>query len=95
MTEVSIRTGSSLINEGGRVIPSKSFNIHPKYDASAFDHDYDVAVIELTSPIDLDENSQIIVLPDNEVVGGEIVKISGWGVLEVKRHLNIFFKNPL
>lgn len=83
MNDTSIRTGSSLRIEGGHVIRAKNFNIHPKYDGAAFDHDYDVGLIELISPIDLDENSQIIALPDKEVTGGEIVKISGWGVTSV------------
>lgn len=76
--KLSIRTKSSLSEEGGVSISVKNVFVHPKYVHKP-PHDYDIAIMELDNPVCFDGKSQPINLTDTEPSDGDIVEITGWG----------------
>lgn len=86
--EYSIRAGSSKISSGGVLVKVKKMHPHPKYDPRLID--YDVAVGELSEPLEFSKNIKPISLIKSEPGNNTIAISSGWGVTEVSK--TEFFK---
>lgn len=78
---MTFRAGSTCSKTGGEILEVKTFFIHPRFDS--IELDYDVAVVELKKPITFSKTMKPISLTDSEPVKGDVVKVSGWGVLQV------------
>ncbi|XP_031328602.1 trypsin alpha-like isoform X2 [Photinus pyralis] len=77
---LSIRYGSSLMEEGGSVIKVAQKFDHPSYDPITFD--YDLSILKLVSDIKASPKAQIIdLVPYNTEEGGRRAFVSGWGAL--------------
>jgi len=78
---LSVRASSSIKGSGGQVVSVAKIHQHPKFDY--FNIDYDISVLELSSPITLGTGAQPIALPEEneDVPGGTNSVVSGWGAL--------------
>ncbi|XP_045763684.1 transmembrane protease serine 9-like [Maniola jurtina] len=75
--QVTLRAGSSFLDEGGVVIPVAEVVTHPEYNNPAFDKD--VGYMITAEPIIFSETIQPIALPPRDrPLNGEIL-VSGWG----------------
>lgn len=84
--------GSAQRSSGGQVIATKKFIPNPKFEIDEYFYDlsYDIGLIELKSPIKLNENASVITLAEKEVPIGEKVLITGWGLTDVSN-----FEDPI
>lgn len=79
-SNISVRAGSNFLSSGGEVIEALRFIVHPEFDALTFD--YDIALIELASPVTADATGTIDWLSANEstlLPEGASVVVTGWG----------------
>lgn len=79
---LSIRAGSSTSQSGGQLISVSRLVNHPQYNANTVD--FDVAVLWLSSPLNLGTHPiSVVPLPSqNEGVGiGQLAQVSGWGTV--------------
>ncbi|KAK5645614.1 hypothetical protein RI129_004078 [Pyrocoelia pectoralis] len=77
---LSVRYGSSLINEGGTVIDLSEVLQHPLYNPETVD--YDIAVLKLDGQVLLSPQAQRVnLVPRYLAVGGRSAQVSGWGRL--------------
>lgn len=67
----------------------KSLIGHEKYDSNTID--YDVSLLELAEPIELNENSAAAPVATSEPRGGTETVVSGWGTLSVSCNLSGIF----
>ncbi|KAB0794376.1 hypothetical protein PPYR_11215 [Photinus pyralis] len=77
---LKVRYGSSVMDQGGKVVAVVQINDHPKYNPSNID--YDVSVLKLAEDVVLSSNAQIIeMVSSNTQEGGRNAFVSGWGAL--------------
>lgn len=81
---ITIRTGSTIRNSGGKVIQVSKIARHPDFDIAPFDND--IVILELAEEIELSETSQIIALADVEPDEGTEALASGWGNINVSSY---------
>nr|CAH7743417.1 unnamed protein product [Callosobruchus chinensis] len=76
---LTVRVGSSYRNRGGQVYKTANIFGHPKFDMLY----YDIAILELSEPLEYDDGVQSIALPspDTSFKDGTIGKVTGWGLL--------------
>ncbi|XP_062556156.1 trypsin 5G1-like [Armigeres subalbatus] len=76
---INVRVGSSLSDEGGLLVAAKRFIQHPQYNFETLD--YDVALLELSEELKLDDQFYAVQLPeqDEPVNDGTCLQVSGWG----------------
>ncbi|KAJ8932956.1 hypothetical protein NQ314_014335, partial [Rhamnusium bicolor] len=76
----SIRAGSSSINSGGQIIAASRILFHARYRRRLLD--YDIALIQLVSPITIRNASSIPLVPSGTgPATGAIATVTGWGDL--------------
>lgn len=78
---LAIRIGSTFIGKDGEIIRSALVFIHPGWDfRNTQQHDNDIALIKLVSPITV-SNARPVTLPTNttSVPDGAEILVSGWG----------------
>lgn len=76
-----IRVGSADTTSGGQLLNVSKIIIHPGWDyQSTKQHDNDIALIKLASPVTVD-NAKPIALPasSTEIPDGAEIDITGWG----------------
>ncbi|KAJ8976730.1 hypothetical protein NQ317_004281, partial [Molorchus minor] len=85
--DLTVRAGSSIINDGGQVIQVKAYYRHPKFSYQTID--YDMALLELQEPIKFNDFASPIKLVEanSKVVNGEQATISGWGTTFENAHV--------
>ncbi|XP_047360075.1 trypsin-7-like [Vespa velutina] len=78
---VNLRAGSNETQIGGRVYKVSNFVIHPKYNRSS--HEYDVALLNLTTPFVYGKTVRpiSIIQANKNVAGGSPAVITGWGYI--------------
>lgn len=77
-----IRAGSSINNQGGSVHWIRNFTIHENYTLNHSEYGYDVAMLRLENPIELDnitKKSITIIGPGEKIKDGTEVIVAGWG----------------
>ncbi|CAG2224542.1 Trypsin beta,Trypsin delta,Chymotrypsin-like serine proteinase,Trypsin alpha,Chymotrypsin A,Trypsin delta/gamma-like protein CG30031,Chymotrypsin B [Mytilus edulis] len=79
-SSLRVAAGSTIWSEDVQTRNLKDFTMHPDYDGSASGYPNDIAVIELESPLELNENVDKVDMADEDgdFAGVECV-ISGWG----------------
>lgn len=82
VNNITIRAGSTFLNEEGIVLNASSTYVHPLYNPVTFQNN--LGLIKLEKPLEFNENIQSIRLPHpfTDVLGGAKVAIAGWGFLE-------------
>lgn len=80
-SSLSVRAGSTYRGTGGQVIGVDRIDQHPGYDPETTD--YDVSVLELSTPITLGPGAQPVTLPapGKELPDGTMATVSGWGTV--------------
>lgn len=76
--------GITSINEVGEEIITTKFTLHPNYNNNSFD--YDIGIITLDNPVQLDEVKQKAVrlaAEGTQVTDGQEVIVAGWGATSV------------
>ena len=75
------RVGSSYWSEGGQVVQFASIVRHPDYNPPTFSND--IAILKTSTPITLGASVKAVTTAPAtyELLGGEILQISGWGYL--------------
>ncbi|RZC39838.1 Trypsin domain containing protein [Asbolus verrucosus] len=78
--DLSIRAGSTFRSFGGQVIPVKKIHQHPLFHKRKID--YDLSILELSSPLSINQYTKPIKLPHEgqKFYDGDLVHVSGWGV---------------
>ncbi|KAF2904857.1 hypothetical protein ILUMI_01328 [Ignelater luminosus] len=79
---LSVRAGTPIRGRGGWLVGVTSICIHPKYNGQ----DYDVSVLHLDVPFELNDRVRTIpILPKNVVIPlGTIATVSGFGTLRFR-----------
>ncbi|CAH0721518.1 unnamed protein product, partial [Brenthis ino] len=79
ITRAYIRTGSTQASIGGTLYTSTNFTQHPNYNPNTID--YDVGILSPSTPITLDDKTQVVRLADSgdAINSGTPVIVSGWG----------------
>lgn len=72
-----VRAGSPYLTSGGQVRTTVRRTVHPKYDARI--QDYDIAILELATPLALSPTVQIVSRWKTETPGGANGIGGGWG----------------
>lgn len=81
---MQVRVGADYAAEGGKIYPVTTGTIHPNHTELI----YDVAVLELESPLQFSQKVNKIALPDVgdvELEADMIVNITGYGDTEPRR----------
>jgi len=73
----NIRAGHYEVEDGGQVVRVDKFIPHPSYDSST--DEYDIALIRLKSPMQMNSCTGLVCLPDRDVSPGTSCWITGWG----------------
>lgn len=83
ITQAYIRTGSTRASTGGTLYTSTNFTQHPKYNQNTID--YDVGLLSPSTPIRLDNKTQVVRLANrgDAINSGTSVIVSGWGATSV------------
>ncbi|KAB0792167.1 hypothetical protein PPYR_14126 [Photinus pyralis] len=77
---LSVRCGSSIMEEGGQVLTVAQKYDHPSYDPTRTD--YDLSVLMLFGKITLSSKAKIIdLVPAHVQEGGRSAFVTGWGAL--------------
>jgi trypsin len=78
---MSIRFASSYRNQAGRIVTIRSIHQHPNYNSKLID--YDVSILQVTSPFLLGNDVAIIGLPLSTTrwPPGTSALVSGWGMI--------------
>ncbi|XP_058060853.1 trypsin-4-like [Anopheles bellator] len=88
--ELSVRAGSALKHRGSDIHRIESIIPHPDYDPETTD--YDFALIELATPIELNgDTKEAIALPDEDdedPAEGTRAMVSGWGATRDQHESN-------
>lgn len=84
-----IRVGSSTVDDGGYLHEIEKVVIHPRHKVLT----YNLAVVKLSTPVTFSDKVQAIQMKEQgeEVADGENVRITGWGMNEVRFILIFFF----
>ncbi|NXA36543.1 ST14 protein, partial [Eudromia elegans] len=82
--------GLHIINENSNHVamrPIKKIIIHPQYDR--YISDYDIALLEMETPVFFNELVQPICLPSTSrvFVYGTVCYVTGWGAIKENSHL--------
>uniref|UniRef100_A0AAR5Q3X1 Peptidase S1 domain-containing protein n=1 Tax=Dendroctonus ponderosae TaxID=77166 RepID=A0AAR5Q3X1_DENPD len=79
-SHITIRAGSTYRTTGGQVVQTKTITAHPNFNEDTYD--YDIAVVELASPLVLGTNVQTVSLPPSGTAfsNGENSVATGWGL---------------
>lgn len=80
---MSVRIGSTYTDRGGEVIKAAEVIIHPGWDfVHTQQHDNDIALIKLSSPVNVSTTARSIDLPsvDLNISDGSALVVSGWGM---------------
>ncbi|NXG30216.1 ST14 protein, partial [Dromaius novaehollandiae] len=82
--------GLRTINENSNLVAMKSIKriiIHPQYDQ--YISDYDIALLEMATPVFFSELVQPICLPSTSrvFVYGAVCYVTGWGAIKENSHL--------
>lgn len=77
VSSLGIRVGSSQKRSGGSIMNVKNVFIHQDYKG----FDYDFSILELTEPLEFNEQIQPIALPNEDTIvkDGALCLVSGWG----------------
>lgn len=77
--DIKVRAGSTYHASGGELISIREIILHPKYDNRTVD--YDFSLLQLSWPITIGNNSQVIPLPkkNEPVFENTTCMVSGWG----------------
>lgn len=81
ISDLAVRAGTSYRNSGGIVVQLAAIYQNPDYnDANV---DYDISVLQLSSPLSLGSTIAPITLPklNQPLVPGTISQVTGWGSL--------------
>lgn len=80
-SQLSVRAGSSIREEGGTVIKVAMIQQNPNFNPSTFDND--ISILHLETPLELGPGVQPVVLPSATEVpaDGADALVSGWGTL--------------
>lgn len=78
-SNVGVRFGSTFRNRGGSVFPARDQIEHPKYDPATLDSDIGVIFLEFPIKFGIGVGRVELARTENEVMEGEISRISGWG----------------
>ncbi|XP_073833443.1 serine protease SP24D-like [Musca autumnalis] len=73
---LSIRAGSRDVDEGGQFVRVSEVKVHPLYDGQ----DYDIAVLKLARPLQLNDKVKTIALAKRDPPTGVPILTSGWGM---------------
>jgi len=82
---LTFTVGAGLWNASSQMTGTEQYSrpkrlvIHPKWNSRTMDND--VALVELTTPLQFSECVGTVCLPEKDLVGGEKVWITGWGTL--------------
>ncbi|EDW78198.1 uncharacterized protein Dwil_GK24137 [Drosophila willistoni] len=76
-SQMQVRLGSTLRNEGGEVVSVKNFKFHENYNKTLMIND--VAVIKLSSPVRQTSRVRIIDLAEVTPSSGTPAVVTGWG----------------
>ncbi|XP_013110304.1 chymotrypsin-1 [Stomoxys calcitrans] len=76
---LSIMAGSNRRNSGGQQRDVSEIKVHPNYTGSG--NDSDIALLKLSSPLELNDDVQTIALATEEPPLAALVTASGWGRL--------------
>lgn len=82
MSDLRLRAGTSVLNNGGTVHPAVSFSIHPEFDKNSFA--YDLALIQVSPEFKYDSLRQPVFLPTKEPDENSMGTVSGWGPTQVR-----------
>ncbi|XP_046402910.1 trypsin-1-like [Ischnura elegans] len=80
--ELSVRAGSSIVDEGGSIHQVTKIHQHPGFDIGGLDGD--ISILEINPPFVFRPGVQPIALPDSDmdVPVGTGADVSGWGTTE-------------
>lgn len=80
-SDLLVRAGSSIVDEGGQVKQVQEIYQHPNFDNETYD--YDISILKLSEPVTLGDGVAIITLPqqDLDVPGNVLGTATGWGRL--------------
>jgi len=78
-SQLSIRVGSNAYLSGGQVSPVSAILQHPLYNSRSQDND--ISILVLRTPVKLTSSVGVATVTRREPSDGEIVTVSGWGVL--------------
>ncbi|XP_062143148.1 hypodermin-A-like [Drosophila sulfurigaster albostrigata] len=84
---VDVRVGSSTSDNGGSVIKVAKITVHDHYIHYVYKNDtpksqYDIALILLSSPLEMGPTVKAIPLAESVPNDGAVVRVSGWGYTE-------------
>ena len=85
VNSLQVMTGAIDLSNPGQLSNVKRIIIHPKYDPKTYDND--IALLELSNPVTLDQYCNIIQLPVNDpnetlLTPGTSASVSGWGRMQ-------------
>jgi len=83
LARLSVRYGTVLNDDGGRVVQIKRVILHPLYSATSYPPNDDIVLIETATPLEFDStiaNSIRLPTPDmDDIPSSGSVVVSGWG----------------
>lgn len=81
-SELSVRAGSSIRNNGGVVIPVETFYQHPQFDPLSYD--FDISVLKLSAPLSFNSSISPISMANlnQDIPVGTKSIVTGWGYTE-------------
>ena len=76
---LKVRYGTSQYGKGGHLVSVKRIIQHQKFNYSNIDYDY--SLLELSSELEYNENTQPAKLPDSKdmLMDGDLCFVTGWG----------------
>ncbi|XP_037947699.1 trypsin-like [Teleopsis dalmanni] len=77
-SNLKIRLGSTLYNEGGEYVSVRAFEYHPGYNSKTKEND--IAVIKLATPVRQSAKIRYIALAEKTPATGTAAVVTGWGV---------------
>ncbi|XP_037949897.1 trypsin-like [Teleopsis dalmanni] len=78
ISNLKIRLGSTLYNEGGEYVSVRAFEYHPGYNSKTKEND--IAVIKLATPVRESAKIRYIALAETTPATGTAAVVTGWGV---------------
>ncbi|KAL0123016.1 hypothetical protein PUN28_007566 [Cardiocondyla obscurior] len=77
LKEMTLCSGTSVLNENCNLHYVEKYEIHPNYDDAT--KDYDIALIRVTPAFTFSDNTSPIDLPSNANIYNEWATVCGWG----------------
>ncbi|XP_012220523.1 chymotrypsin-2 [Linepithema humile] len=84
---LTVVTGTTYLNSGGKAHKVSRMFLHERYDRNARGrpNGYDIGLLELSAPIEFSIVQQAIKLPSRELVQGEDVTVVAWGAMGFRK----------